>query len=88
MTDHHDFHSMPAMSRRAFLAGLMAVPAAAAVPGIALAEATALDVEADAACRQAMNDLFAQMYSQEVWRTFQENRAAGGWDVEIEDPLL
>jgi hypothetical protein len=34
MTDHEDFHTMPALSRRAFLAGLMAVPAAAAVPGL------------------------------------------------------
>jgi len=38
MDDHTNFHKMPAMTRRAFLAGLMAVPAAACVPGLGSVE--------------------------------------------------
>lgn len=51
MTDHHDFHTMPAMSRRAFLAGLMAVPAAAMVPGLGEARP----------CDSDMQDIFDAM---------------------------
>jgi len=73
---------MPALSRRAFLAGLMAVPAAACVPGIAAAQtygaSPAAQALADARSllerQSALDEAFRREYHRMLWAAIKDAR--------------